>query len=85
MNQANSPLHIKAVFNPADMAYIRTSGVPMPNFWQGHQSDPETGDWLRFGERQYQVGQRAWEMADDGPVLCLYMHPGTPLSEPQAA
>ena len=67
------PLRIHPAFSPDDQAWIRRSSIVVPQFWEGHNVAPATGDVLRIGGRQFTVKGRMWEHDEGGPLLRLYL------------
>ena len=69
-------LRIVPVFTMDDQAWMRRSSLVMPKFWDGHSVEPQVGDVLRIGGRQFSIQGRVWEHDGHAAVLRLYLSSG---------
>ena len=69
-------LRISLVFPTDDQAWVRRSGIVVPEFWAGHSVAPALGDVLRIGERQFIIEARVWEHDGATPLLRLFLGSG---------
>jgi hypothetical protein len=69
-------LRISLVFPTDDQAWVRRSGIVVPEFWAGHSVAPALGDVLRIGERQFIIQARVWEHDGATPLLRLFLGSG---------
>ena len=69
-------IRITLVFPTDDQAWIRRSGIVVPEFWAGHSVAPALGDVLRIGGRQFIIQARVWEHDGTMPLLRLFVGSG---------
>ncbi|HKX43134.1 MAG TPA: hypothetical protein VJO99_18390 [Burkholderiaceae bacterium] len=69
-------IRIAVVFPTDDQAWIRRSGIVVPDFWAGHSVPPATGDVLRIGGRQFVIEARVWEHDGAMALLRLFVSSG---------
>jgi hypothetical protein len=69
-------IQIVLAFRADDQAWIRRSGVEVPQFWQGHTVAPALGDVVRIGGRQFTILARVWEHDGTLPILRLFIGSG---------
>ena len=69
-------IRIAVVFPTDDQAWVRRSGIVVPDFWAGHSVAPATGDVLRIGDRQFVIEARVWEHDGTMPLLRLFVSSG---------
>jgi hypothetical protein len=74
MNQ--QAIQIVLTFTTDDQAWMRRSGIAVPEFWKGHSVAPALGDVLRIGGRQFVVQARVWEHNGELPILRLFIASG---------
>lgn len=69
-------IQIVIAFTPDDQAWIRRSGLVVPDYWGGHAVPPALDDVLRLGGRQFTIQARVWEHDGSAPLLRLYVASG---------
>jgi hypothetical protein len=69
-------IRITLVFPTDDQAWVRRSGIAVPQFWAGHSIAPAVGDVLRIGDRQFTIEARVWEHDGTTPLLRLFLGSG---------
>ena len=69
-------IQIVIAFTADDQAWIRRSGLVVPDYWGGHTVAPALDDVLRLGGRQFTIQARVWEHDGATPLLRLYVASG---------
>ena len=74
-------LRIVMAFSADDQSWMRRSSITVPEFWQGHDIAPATGDVMRIGGRQFFIQGRVWEHDGNTPLLRLFISSGHAVSD----